>query len=182
LAGDGLQALAFQLLAEAPGLDDAQKIAMVAELARAAGGGGMVGGQYVDIQATDSDLAHGALQAMHAMKTGALIRAAVVLGGIAANGSRAQLQALDGYGRDIGLAFQVKDDILDVTGDTATLGKTGGKDGEANKPTYVKLLGLDGARKEAGELLQSAIDNLQAFGDSAEDLRRLARYIVARDH
>ncbi len=182
LVGDGLQARAFELLADAPGLSAEQRIAMVKVLARAAGPAGMVGGQFIDIQATNSDMTLDDLKTMHSLKTGALIRASLALGGIAAGASAQQLSALDEYGTHIGLAFQVVDDILDVEGDTAILGKTQGKDSEANKPTYVKLLGLAGAKAEAGRLLQSALDALAGFGDSADHLRDLARYIVDRDH
>jgi geranylgeranyl pyrophosphate synthase len=182
LVGDGLQARAFELLADAPGLSAEQRIAMVKVLARAAGPAGMVGGQFIDIQATDSDMTLDNLKTMHSLKTGALIRASLALGGIAAGASAQQLAALDEYGNHIGLAFQVVDDILDVEGDTATLGKTQGKDSEANKPTYVKLLGLAGAKAEAERLLQTALDALLVFGDSADHLRDLARYIVERDH
>ena len=181
LVGDGLQARAFELLADAPGLSAAQRISMVKVLAQAAGPAGMVGGQFIDIQATDSDMTLEQLKAMHSLKTGALIRASLALGGIAAGGNEQQLTALDEYGSHIGLAFQVVDDILDVEGDTATLGKTRGKDGDANKPTYVKLLGLEGAKAEAQRLLASALDALDSFGESADLLRDLARYIVERD-
>jgi geranylgeranyl pyrophosphate synthase len=122
------------------------------------------------------------LRAMHSLKTGALIRASLALGGIAAGASEEQLAALDEYGTHIGLAFQVVDDILDVEGDEETLGKTQGKDAEANKPTYVKLMGLKGAKNEAQRLLQAALDALDSFGESADHLRGLARYIVERDH
>ncbi len=181
LVGDGLQARAFELIADAPGLGAEQKVRMTKVLAAASGFAGMVGGQYVDIQATDSDMTLDELRAMHEMKTGALIRASLALGGIAADAAEEQLAALDSYGRHIGLAFQVVDDILDVEGDSATLGKTSGKDAEANKPTYVKLLGLDGAKAEAQRLLQAGLDALEIFGESAERLRELARYIVERD-
>lgn len=181
LVGDGLQARAFELLADAPGLSAEQKVLMIKVLAAAAGPRGMVGGQFIDIQATNSDMTLAQLQAMHSLKTGALIRASLALGGIAAGATDAQLSALDDYGTHIGLAFQVVDDILDVEGSTQTLGKTGGKDDAANKPTYVKLLGLDGAKAEAQRLLQEALDALQDFGESADLLRDLARYIVARD-
>jgi geranylgeranyl pyrophosphate synthase len=182
LVGDGLQARAFELLAEAPGLTDTQRIAMVKVLAAAAGLHGMVGGQFIDIQATDSDMTLEQLKAMHSLKTGALIRASLALGGIAAGASAQQLTALDEYGTHIGLAFQVVDDILDVEGNTQTLGKTQGKDGDANKPTYVKLLGLDGAKTEAKRLLGEALRALEGFGESADLLRDLAGYIVGRDH
>jgi len=181
LVGDGLQARAFELIADAPELAPGQKVHMVKVLAQAAGLAGMVGGQHVDIQATDSSMAVDALRAMHELKTGALIRAALALGAIAAAATPAQLAALDDYGAQIGLAFQVVDDILDVEGDAATLGKTSGKDTAANKPTYVKLLGLDGAKAEAQRLLQAALAALEGFGDAADHLRELARYIVARD-
>ena len=141
----------------------------------------MVGGQFIDVQATDSDMSLAGLRAMHTLKTGALIRSSLALGAIAAGADTQQLAALDSFGRDIGLAFQVVDDILDVESDTATLGKTKGKDSEANKPTYVKLMGLKGARAEAQRLLQTALDALEGFGDSADRLRELARYIVERD-
>jgi len=181
LVGDGLQARAFELLADAEGFSAAQRIAMIKTLAAASGLAGMVGGQFIDISSTGKDLTLEQLQAMHALKTGALIRAALAMGGIAAGASEQQLAALDEYGSHIGLAFQVVDDILDVEGDTATLGKTRGKDGEANKPTYVKLMGLDGAKNEAQRLLAAALKALDGFGDSADHLRDMARYIVERD-
>ena len=182
LVGDGLQARAFELLADAPGLSAEQKVRMLKVLAKAAGPNGMVGGQFIDIQATNIDMGLAELQNMHALKTGALIRASLALGGIAARASEGQLAALDDYGRHIGLAFQVVDDILDVVGDTATLGKTQGKDDEANKATYVKMMGLQGARQEAQRLLEAALAALEGFGESADHLRELARYIIERDH
>jgi len=181
LVGDGLQAKAFELLANAPGLSAEQRISMVDVLSRASGPDGMVGGQFIDIRATGSDMSLEELRVMHSLKTGALIRASLVLGGIAAGAGEQQLAALDEFGTHIGLAFQVVDDILDVEGDTETLGKTGGKDHEADKPTYVKLLGLEGAKAEAQRLLEAALDALDSFGSSADELRDLARYIVARD-
>ncbi len=181
LVGDGLQARAFEVLAEAPGLNAQQRLDMVSALAASAGPRGMVGGQAIDIAAVDANLDLAQLQAMHALKTGALIRGALALGAIAAGANEAQRDALDEYGDHIGLAFQVVDDILDVTGDSQSLGKTGGKDAEANKPTYVKLLGLDGARQESARLLALALDALKAFDHKADPLRELARFIVERD-
>lgn len=181
LVGDGLQAKAFEILAQAPGLSADQQLAMVRILAAAAGNQGMVKGQFFDIQATDSALSLDELKTMHSLKTGALIRASLALGGIAAGATTVQLAALDDYGNHIGLAFQVVDDILDVEGDTKTLGKTQGKDGEANKATYVKLLGLEGAKHEARKLLDSAIVAIEDFSSSARPLRELARYIVERN-
>jgi geranylgeranyl pyrophosphate synthase len=182
LVGDGLQASAFEILADAPGLSAEQKVRMIKVLAAAAGPQGMVGGQFIDIQATNSDMSLDQLQAMHSLKTGALIRSSLTLGGIAAGATEQQLAALDEYGSYIGLAFQVVDDILDVEGDSQTLGKTQGKDGEANKPTYVKQMGLEGARGEAQRLLQVALEALDTFEKSADHLRDLARYIVTRKY
>jgi len=181
LVGDALQARAFELLADADGFSDTQRVAMIKCLASASGIQGMVGGQAIDTAATGSDMNLTQLQSMHTLKTGALIRAALAMGGIAAGASDSQLTALDAYGIHIGLAFQVVDDILDVEGDTATLGKTQGKDGEANKPTYVKLMGSDGAKKEAQSLLQASLTALDGFGQSANHLRDMAHYIVERD-
>ena len=154
---------------------------MVKVLAAAAGAEGMVGGQAMDIESEGKDLSLEALRELHSLKTGALIRASLAIGGIAANASQTQLDALDEFGQHIGLAFQVVDDILDVEGTTETLGKTGGKDAQSDKATYVKLMGLDGAKEEAQRLLDAALDSLSGFGESADDLRDLASYIVNRD-
>ncbi|NQX88559.1 MAG: polyprenyl synthetase family protein [Halioglobus sp.] len=181
LVGDGLQAKAFELLATDPTLTAGQRIDMIEVLSKAAGPDGMVGGQFIDVKATDSHMSLADLQRMHALKTGALIRAALSLGGIAAEATPQQLQALDQYGKHIGLGFQVVDDILDIAGNPNTLGKTLGKDSEANKPTYVKLLGLKGAKNESRRLLQAALENLNEFGTSADALRELARYIIYRE-
>jgi geranylgeranyl pyrophosphate synthase len=181
LAGDALQTRAFELLTEAEGFSDTQRVQLIKALASASGVQGMVGGQAIDIAAVNRELSLDQLRAMHALKTGALIRAALALGGIAANATPQQLTALDQFGAHIGLAFQVVDDILDVEGDTQILGKTQGKDGEANKPTYVKLMGLEGAKLEARQLLAAALAALDEFGESADQLRELARYIVERD-
>ncbi|MEP0203693.1 MAG: farnesyl diphosphate synthase [Halioglobus sp.] len=182
LAGDALQARAFELLAIAPGLSDRQRISLVRTLAAASGVNGMVGGQAIDIASHDQDPTLPQLQAMHALKTGTLIRASVALGGITANASEKQLRALDEYADHIGLAFQVVDDIIDVEGTTESLGKTQGKDQAANKPTYVKLLGLEGAKLEARRLLKAGLSSLEELGDRADHLRSLARYIVERNN
>jgi farnesyl diphosphate synthase/geranylgeranyl diphosphate synthase type II len=140
----------------------------------------MVGGQAIDIQATDREMTLTQLQSMHSLKTGALIRASLSLGGIAAGATKSQLTALEEYGNTIGLAFQVVDDILDVTSNTATLGKTQGKDASANKATYVRLMGLDGAKEEVQHLLAKALTALEMFGEPANYLRELALYITQR--
>jgi geranylgeranyl pyrophosphate synthase len=180
LAGDALQASAFELLADTPDITAEQKIDMIKILAVAAGRHGMVGGQAIDIQATDREMTLTQLQSMHSLKTGALIRASLSLGGIAAGATKSQLTALEEYGNTIGLAFQVVDDILDVTSNTATLGKTQGKDASANKATYVRLMGLDGAKEEVQHLLAKALTALEMFGEPANYLRELALYITQR--
>lgn len=181
LVGDTLQARAFELLALAPGASAEQRIQMMSALASAAGSNGMVGGQYVDIQATDSILDIDQLQAMHEAKTGAIITAALLLGAACANATTTEIAALRSFGEHIGLAFQVVDDVLDVSADSAALGKTTGKDSASNKPTYVSLLGLQGAREKSQDLLAAALAALSCFGESAEPLRELGRFIVGRD-
>lgn len=182
LAGDALQASAFELLADTPDVSAEQKIDMIKILAVAAGRHGMVGGQAIDIQATDCEMTLTQLQSMHSLKTGALISASLSLGGISAGATQEQLTALETYGKTIGLAFQIVDDILDVTGSTATLGKTQGKDASANKATYVRLMGLDGAKEEVQHLLANALAALEMFGESANYLRELALYITQREN
>ncbi|MFK7976180.1 MAG: polyprenyl synthetase family protein [Halioglobus sp.] len=182
LVGDALQARAFDLLTQAPGLSPEKQIAMVRSLASAAGSAGMVGGQHIDICATNTALTIEQLQAMHELKTGAIICAALTMGGIAGGATVSQLAALQHFGKHIGLAFQVVDDILDVTADSVTLGKTSGKDNDSNKPTYVSLLGLEGAKANAQALLQEGHKALEEFDDTADNLRSLATYIVERNH
>lgn len=179
LAGDGLQTLAFDLLTQTD-LPAATQIQLVRQLASGSGAEGMVLGQAIDLASVDQQLSLAQLETMHRHKTGALIRAAVAMGAIAADATAAQLKALDNYAAAIGLAFQVQDDILDVTTDTATLGKQQGADIAKNKPTYVSLLGLDSARAKAAELHQQAQAALADFDASALHLRQLARYIVER--
>ena len=183
LAGDGLQSLAFEVLADARrNPQDAElRLAMVMGLARAAGPAGMVGGQAIDLASVGRRLDQQALEAMHRHKTGALIEASVQLGALASGrADEHSLRALAQYAQAIGLAFQVQDDILDVESDTETLGKTQGKDQANDKPTYPALLGLDAAKAYALELRDQALHALRLFGDSAEPLRDLARYIVER--
>jgi len=182
LVGDGLQARAFELLAEVPGLSPAVRLALVRALSAAAGGRGMAGGQAIDIDAVETVVDIGHLETMHALKTGALIRASVAMGATVGGASADQREALDDYAYAIGLAFQVRDDILDATADSATLGKRAGVDAANRKPTYVSLLGLEDARERADSLLEDALDALENFDDSAWLLRDLARYIVARAH
>jgi geranylgeranyl diphosphate synthase type II len=185
LAGDGLQSLAFEVLADAThNPHDAElRLAMLSALARAAGPAGMVGGQAIDLGSVGQTLDQSALEIMHRHKTGALIEASVQLGALASGKADDQaLKALHSYARAIGLAFQVQDDILDVESDTATLGKTQGKDQAHDKPTYPALLGLEGAKVYAASLCDEALQALAAFSGEADTLRELARYIIARRH
>jgi len=179
LAGDALQPLAFECLAEMPVAADLI-VQSVQTLACAVGSTGMVGGQAIDLASVGKPLSADALQTMHRMKTGALLAASVVLGGIVASASATQRRALDDYAQAIGLAFQVVDDILDVTADTASLGKTAGKDAAAAKPTYVSLLGLEQARTLAERLRATARAALLPFGANAVWLAGMADFIVLR--
>ncbi len=183
LAGDGLQSLAFSVLAEpsAPCASAEIRLRMLTTLARAAGPEGMVGGQAIDLESVGRQIDQRALESMHRHKTGALIEASVCLGALASGrADDAALAALQTYARAIGLAFQVQDDILDVESDTATLGKTQGKDQAQDKPTYPALLGLEPAKTYALDLRDQALAALEPFGECAEPLRDLARFIVER--
>lgn len=179
LAGDGLQTLAFELLLSTH-LTAETKVQLIAQLASASGAEGMVLGQAIDLAAVAQQLNLVQLENMHRHKTGALIRASVAMGALAAGATNQQLAALDNYAAAIGLAFQVQDDILDVTTDTATLGKQQGADIARNKPTYVSLLGLETAQAKAAELHNQALASLETFDESAERLRQMADYIIHR--
>ncbi len=184
LAGDALQALAFHGLAHETGqIPPGQRLRMLATLAFASGSLGMVGGQAIDLQATGQLRVLDEIEAMHRRKTGALIQASVLLGALAADSVDEQrLQQLGHYGHCVGLAFQIRDDILDVEGDTATLGKSAGADEALQKPTYTSLLGVDGAREKAAELHRQALARLDGFGPEADALRLIADLIVQRRH
>ncbi len=181
LVGDSLQTLAFQLLAEHHLCDDGRgQLDMIKLLASASGSRGMAGGQAIDLASVGKQLDLPELENMHIHKTGALIRAAVLLGAYCGKVTPTQLDRLDHFGKCVGLAFQVVDDVLDSEADTATLGKTAGKDADANKPTYVTLLGVSAARNMAQNLHREAHEALEEFGDSAGRLRELADFIVLR--
>ncbi len=181
LAGDALQPLAFDWLSRMP-VDPGQVVESTRLLARAAGSLGMAGGQAIDLASVGKTLTREELQRMHTLKTGALLSASVALGGIAAAASATERQALEAYGHAMGLAFQVVNDVLDVTADTVKLGKTAGKDAASNKPTYVALMGLSQAQAFAGELHQFALDAVAPLGDSGRLLAGMADFIVLRDH
>jgi farnesyl diphosphate synthase len=181
LVGDALQSQAFTVLAGVDSVPPARLLAMVRLLADAAGSGGMCGGQAIDLDSVGVSLTLQQLEHMHQLKTGALLRASVVLGALAGKDlGDTELQALHAYSRAIGLAFQVVDDVLDATADSATLGKTAGKDAADNKPTYVSILGLDESVALAEQLRRDAHAALAAFGDDAQRLRELADLIVQR--
>lgn len=179
LVGDSLQTMAFHLLSNPNLTDDAQmQLGLVRTLAKASGIAGMAGGQAIDLASVGKPLNQQQLEAMHHLKTGALIQAAVVMG--AANGTSEQKSAVITYAKNIGLAFQVIDDILDVEADSATLGKTAGKDALSNKPTYVTILGMPKAKSHAKALYETAIAAIRPFGDEAARLNDLADLITQR--
>jgi geranylgeranyl diphosphate synthase, type II len=174
LAGDGLLTMAFDILSQA---GDAR---VVGEIARAAGAAGMVGGQVIDLESEEKQLDLHALKHIHACKTGALIRGSVRAGAILGGADTQAIAALTSYGESLGLAFQIADDILDVTGDTEAMGKNAGSDEANKKATYPALLGLDRAKSMAEEASQAAIDALQVFDNAADNFRMLARFVVDR--
>lgn len=183
LAGDALQALAFEVLANDATLtvDAAARLEMLRVLALACGSHGMAGGQAFDLAAVGRKLAPAELERMHVHKTGALIRASVRLGALGAGCADARvLDALETYGHCIGLAFQIRDDLLDVEAGTEQLGKTAGKDVAANKPTYPAILGVDASRAELATLTARALESIAALGPRAESLRALARFVAER--
>ncbi len=185
LTGDALQALAFEVLANDPSIEvDAEsRLKMITTLTKASGSQGMVGGQAIDLESVGTKLTLPELENMHIHKTGALIRASVNMAALAKSDiDPAVAKKLDHYAKCIGLSFQVKDDILDEESDTATLGKTQGKDQDNDKPTYPALLGLNGAKEKAQELHEQAVESLSSFGPEADLLRDLSLYIIQRDH
>ena len=183
LAGDALQALAFDVLANdaALGADAVRHLDMLRTLGRACGSHGMAGGQAFDLAAVGQRLSAAELERMHVHKTGALIRASVRLGALAAGrDDAATLAALETYGHSIGLAFQIRDDLLDVEAETAQLGKTAGKDAAANKPTYPAILGVEASRAELAALTAAALAAIEPLGTAAAPLRELARFVAER--
>jgi farnesyl diphosphate synthase len=182
LAGDALQALAFELLTpELAGMDAERQARLCRLLARAAGSAGMAGGQAIDLASVGVTLTERQLRDMHRLKTGALLQASVMMGAACGEASATALAALKRYGAAIGLAFQVVDDILDVTADSATLGKTAGKDAHQDKPTYVSVLGLERSAAQAQELLAQALEALAQSGlRNTQALQGLANMLVNR--
>ncbi len=183
LAADALQPLAFSVLASGSDIDAATRGKLVRLVADAAGSIGMTGGQALDLAATGRALTAEQIETMYALKTGALIHAAVLAAALLDDElTNEQSAAIDAFGRTIGLAFQIKDDILDVEGETEVIGKHSGADQRLNKATYPGLVGIDAARARCDQLLHNALEQLDDFGADAEPLRWLARYIVERAH
>jgi geranylgeranyl diphosphate synthase type II len=183
LAGDALLTLAFELCSRsdlADGLPPERQVLLISELAQGSGNLGMVGGQVLDIQAENQDIDLATLQNIHKHKTGMLIRAAVRMGALVADASPDQLKRLTGYAEDVGLAFQIADDVLNVTGTREELGKNANTDAQRGKKTYPTFYGVEGARALADECTDRAIGRLDTFGKTADPLRELARYITAR--
>ena len=180
LAGDALLTVAFELIARTALKDRGVLIDVTLELARAAGSTGMIGGQMVDIDSEGKDVTFPVLEYIHIHKTGELILASLRSGALIGGAAGAELTALDSYGKAVGLAFQIADDILDVEGSSAEMGKPTGGDELKGKATYPSILGLDGARARAEELVNIAVNALSGFDARAEPLRAIARYIVKR--
>lgn len=181
LVGNALQAQAFIALSQAP-VSVACQAALMGELARAMSSTGMVGGQMIDLASVNTALNLSDLEQMHRMKTGALIQTSVRMGALCAESTQLNLDSLDRYAKAIGLAYQVVDDILDVTTDSATLGKTSGKDARDHKPTYISLLGLQQSRALAKQLIEQAHDALRTLAGRTDRLHGLADLIINRLH
>src|SRR5687768_8412085 len=183
LAGDSLLTMAFELCSRAgtmDGLEPSRQVQLIQELAIGSGNRGMVGGQVLDIQAENQDIDLATLQSIHKHKTGMLIRAAVRMGAITAGATATQLDSLTAYAEDIGLAFQIADDVLNVTGTREELGKNPNTDAERGKKTYPTFYGVEGAKQLADACVSRAIDRLSSFGSTADPLREIARYITSR--
>ena len=183
LAGDALQALAFYILSHDPQMteDASSRLQMIEKLSLFSGSRGMAGGQAIDLAAVGNSLNIAELETMHIHKTGALIRTCVQLAALSTNNlNETQFKALDSYAKNIGLSFQIQDDILDVTGDTATLGKTQGADKALNKPTFPSVIGLQASYEKAQELHQQALQALLIFGEEADILRYISAWFVER--
>jgi len=181
LAGDALLTQAFEVLAD-PGThpDGNVRCRLALELARASGKEGMVGGQMIDIYAEQKDFDLAGIEELQRLKTGALIRFGAVGGGVVGEGSDDEIAALTSYAEDLGLAFQIVDDILDATQDAETLGKPAGQDAEMDKATFIKLLGMDGAKAKAAELVASCKAHLDRFGEAAAPLKGAADFVFER--
>jgi geranylgeranyl diphosphate synthase type II len=181
LAGDSLMTRCYQILADLPELPDAQRINIIREIAIATGTiNGMIGGQVVDLESEGKAVSSEVLEYIHYSKTGALLRACVRCGAMAAAARPAELQAMTEFGSKIGLVFQIVDDILDVTSSSEILGKTAGKDVKVKKATYPALYGIDASRQKARAMVDTALEDIRNFGEEANFLRGLAQFVVNR--
>ena len=181
LAGDALMTRCYQLLTDIPQASDATRLAIIREIAYATGTiEGMIGGQVVDLESEGKPISPEVLEYIHRSKTGALLTSCTRCGALAAGANPSQLHILTEYGCKIGLAFQIVDDILDITASSENLGKTAGKDQKVKKATYPALYGLDASRQKARELIAGAIDAISPLGDAAETLREIANFILSR--
>ncbi|MBI5642509.1 MAG: polyprenyl synthetase family protein [Deltaproteobacteria bacterium] len=181
LSGDALLTAAFEILAATPGVDRGLIVKAILELSKASGSTGMIGGQMVDIESEGKDISFPALEYIHIHKTGELILAAVRCGAVLGGADDGKLKLISRYGKSIGLAFQIADDILDVEGSTEVTGKPVGGDQKKGKATYPSLIGLEESKKRARELVELAIESLKGFDAKADPLREIARYIAVRD-
>jgi geranylgeranyl diphosphate synthase type II len=181
LAGDALMTRCYQALAELPNVSDSTRLAVIQEVAYATGTVvGMIGGQVVDLESEGKPISPPVLEYIHRSKTGALLTACTRCGALAAGANAAQLQALTEYGRKVGLAFQIIDDILDVTASSEKLGKTAGKDQKVKKATYPALYGIEASRQKAQDLISAAMEEIKKLGNRAEPLRALAQFVLSR--
>jgi geranylgeranyl diphosphate synthase type II len=181
LAGDALMTRCYQILADLPGLSHSARISVIREVAAATGTiNGMIGGQVVDLESEGKPIGERMLEYIHSSKTGALLRACVRCGALAAGAGPRELKALSEFGNKIGLVFQIMDDILDITSSSEILGKTAGKDEKVQKATYPAFYGIEASHQKANELVASAIDDIRNFGEKAKPLRSLAHFIINR--
>lgn len=181
LAGDALMTRCYQVLADLPGVSESTRMAIIREIAVATGTvNGMIGGQVVDLESEGKEISAHVLEYIHRSKTGALLRACVRCGAIAAGANSEEMHSLTEFGTKIGLVFQIVDDILDVTSTSEVLGKTAGKDQKVKKATYPAMYGIEASREKASELVSSSLDDIRDFGAKAEFLRSLARFVVNR--
>jgi geranylgeranyl diphosphate synthase type II len=181
LAGDALMTRCYQVLADLPKLSETAKIRIIREIAYATGTlKGMLGGQVVDLESEGKPISAQVLEYIHYSKTGALLKASVRCGALAAGADAAALQAFTEFGQKIGLVFQIVDDILDITSSSEVLGKTAGKDEKVKKATYPAFYGIEASKKKANELVASAMQDIRDFGKEADPLRSLAHFIVSR--
>jgi geranylgeranyl diphosphate synthase, type II len=181
LAGDALMTRCYQLLADLPNVPDSARVSIIREIAAATGTvNGMIGGQVVDLESEGKPVTAGVLEYIHHSKTGALLRASVRCGALAAGAKEMELRALTEFGGKLGLVFQIVDDILDITSSSEMLGKTAGKDEKVKKATYPALYGIEASRVKSRELVAAALEDIRDFGKEADTLRNIAQFVISR--